>query len=285
MSFINLTLHKTPRIQAADYGHYKTGVEHPDRILNVHDIVYIVDGNWEIWEGDTPYLLEKGDVIFLYSGRRHFGKRVCESGTKTRYIHFYPEEQDHYSAKPISTSNDGIAVATHTKCGNDENIRRLFEEVIHLHWSSIKENRILARIKLEELLISLAKTGGSTEKRRAGSVDYVISIIEQAPHKNFEIDELADKIQVSRRNLTSMFKSKTGLSIKQFQLNLKINRAASIIANSPFVSFKEVAEQFNFYDEFHFSKLFKQKTGHYPSSFRQKQLESAVLNNAKSESE
>lgn len=271
MGHINISLEKTPKIQTADYCFFKTGIQHPDRIIKAHDIVYIVDGNWEIWEENTPYLLKQGDVIFLYSGRKHFGKVPCASDTKTRYIHFYPENDDHYSTNPNPASTEGISIATLTRCGKDDKIRRLFEDVIHLHWSSIKENRMLARIKLEELLISLAKVGNDTEKQRAGSVDYVISLIEQAPHKNFEIDELADKIQVSRRSLTTMFKEKTGLSIKQFQLNMKINRAASILENSPFVSIKEVAEQFNFYDEFHFSKLFKQKTGHYPSSLRERQ--------------
>lgn len=84
----------------------------------------------------------------------------------------------------------------------------------------------------------------------------------------FNVDELAAKTKVSRRTLTKCFKEKTGLSIKQFQLNLKLQMAASLLANSPHASVKQVAEQFGFYDEFHFSRLFKRKMGQAPSELR-----------------
>jgi len=268
MGHINLSLDKIPEIQAADYCHFKTGILHPDRIINAHDIVYVAEGEWEIWEENSSFLLYPGDIVFLFAGRRHFGKVPCAAGTKTRYIHFYTGKEDAFSEKERGGDAGAISISSLTKCGRDENIVRLFEEVIHLHWSSIIENRMMARIKLSELLVSMSRLAGHKEIKRTGSIDYVISLIEQYPEKNYEINELADKIEVSRRYLTAGFKDKTGVSIKQFQLNMKIKRAASILQNSPFVSIKEVAEQFSFYDEFHFSKQFKQKIGCYPSDYR-----------------
>lgn len=272
MGIIQLSLKANPRIQTADYCFFKGGILHPDRILEVHDLVYVLQGEWEIWESNTAYLLKPGDAVFLYSGRRHYGQRPCAPGTKTRYIHFYPERDDVFSARENDSgpSASGIVIPTFMRCGSNETIRQLFEEVIHLYWSSDRHNQMLVRIRLGELLVSLAASQHQSKAGAANSVDYVINLLEQAPEKNFDINELADKIQVSRRNLTARFKEKTGLSIKQFQLNLKIRRAAAMLENSPFVSVKEVAEQYGFYDEFHFSKLFKQRLRLGPSEYKKR---------------
>lgn len=267
---IRLSLASNRRIQTANYSIFNNGILHPDRIMKVHDLVYVVQGEWEIIENGAAYLLKPGDVIFLFCGRRHYGKIPCSPGTKTRYIHFYPESGDAFfngtAGEPLK--NASLNLATKVSCASDEKIRRLFDEVIHSYWSSIRLNQMMAGIKLAELLVCLAKKNSPGMERGTDAVDFIINTIEREPGRTFSIDDLTDKAMISRRNLTSRFKEKTGVSIKQFQLNLKIQMAAAVLMDSPFTSIKEVAAQFNFYDEFHFSKLFKQKTGKYPSEYR-----------------
>jgi len=267
---IQLSLNSSRRIQTANYSIFNKGMPHPDRIMKVHDLVYIVRGEWEILENGVAYLLKPGDAILLFSGRRHYGKRPCSPDTQTRYIHFYPEPGDKFFSRNPAGPSDGnsLVLATKISCAGDVKIKRLFDEVIHSHWSSIKLNQIMAGIKLSELLVCLAKKADPGAERGTDAVDFIINTIEREPVRTFSIDDLADKAGISRRNLTKRFKEKTGLSVRQFQLNLKIQMAAAVLADSPFASIKQVAAQFNFYDEFHFSKLFMKKTGKVPSEYR-----------------
>jgi AraC-like DNA-binding protein len=270
MSKILLNLDVVRRIESANYCFFKTGILHPDRVLPVHDMVYIVQGEWEICEDGKAYLLKPGDVILLFSGRHHYGKSRCADNTRTLFVHFYPEDGDTFSttAPHDEKKMEAAGLSTFVSCGKDFRISHLFEEVVHSFWSSLGSNKLLARIKLAELLANLSGLHENQNIAYADSVDYVINKIERDPYKLHNINELAETIRVSRRTLTKCFKAKTGLSVKQFQLNLKLQMAASLLENSPFVSVKEVAEQFGFYDEFHFSRLFRRKIGKSPSEYR-----------------
>ena len=64
-------------VSMADYSWFKTGILHPDRVMDEHDLVYLLLGSWEIWEDEIPYLLVPGDVILLEAGRHHYGRAAC----------------------------------------------------------------------------------------------------------------------------------------------------------------------------------------------------------------
>jgi transcriptional regulator GlxA family with amidase domain len=63
------------------------------------------------------------------------------------------------------------------------------------------------------------------------------------------------------------FRQHTGLSPHQYQLQLRLNRAKSLLRGTG-DSVKEIADQIGFDCPFHFSHLFKSKTGLSPSIWR-----------------
>jgi len=73
---------------------------------------------------------------------------------------------------------------------------------------------------------------------------------------------------LSRRLLTSGFREATGMSVRQYQLELKTRLARMDLRRTPDIGLGELARFPGFYDEFHFSRTFKQRTGVSPSEFR-----------------
>ena len=73
------------RVSAASYIAYKAPSQHPDRIMQEHDLVYFLEGEWEVYQDNIPYLLRRGDVLLLHGGRHHYSKRPCLAGTNTIY--------------------------------------------------------------------------------------------------------------------------------------------------------------------------------------------------------
>lgn len=80
---------------------------------------------------------------------------------------------------------------------------------------------------------------------------------------------VAQAVGLSYENFRKQFAARTGVSPGQFQKRKRINRAQSAIYQGG-RTLKQLAEELEFCDVFHFSKAFKQITGTTPSEFRRK---------------
>ena len=67
------------RIAAANSHYYKapTDVLYLDRVMKYHDLVYLEEGGWCFTESEIDYPMEKGDVLLLAAGRRHYTRQPC----------------------------------------------------------------------------------------------------------------------------------------------------------------------------------------------------------------
>jgi AraC-like DNA-binding protein len=80
---------------------------------------------------------------------------------------------------------------------------------------------------------------------------------------------VAQKVGLSYENFRKQFAARVGMSPGQFQKRKRIERAQSAIYHGN-RTLKQLAEELDFCDVFHFSKAFKQIAGMSPSDFRRK---------------
>lgn len=80
-------------------------------------------------------------------------------------------------------------------------------------------------------------------------------------------EKIERELNLSYKYLSALFKEKTGKTIKQYQLSLRIKKAVELLCetNMPIV---EISRQTGFYDEFYFSRIFKREMGESPLRFR-----------------
>ena len=81
--------------------------------------------------------------------------------------------------------------------------------------------------------------------------------------------QVARAVGLSYENFRKQFAARMGVSPGQFQKRRRIDRAQSAIYHGD-RTLKQLAEELEFCDVFHFSKAFKQVTGLTPSEFRRK---------------
>ncbi|MBK8857973.1 MAG: helix-turn-helix transcriptional regulator [Opitutaceae bacterium] len=81
--------------------------------------------------------------------------------------------------------------------------------------------------------------------------------------------QVAREVGLNYDNFRKQFALRLGLSPGQFQKRKRIDRACAAIYQGSH-GFKELAEELEFCDVFHFSKAFKQVMGMTPSDFRKK---------------
>lgn len=86
-------------------------------------------------------------------------------------------------------------------------------------------------------------------------------------HESLPLQELSGYVALSPNYLCKLFKQVTGETITNYIQNLKISRSVEYLAD-PSIPLSEIAERLGFYDQFHFSKVFKAYTSMSPSKYR-----------------
>ena len=93
----------------------------------------------------------------------------------------------------------------------------------------------------------------------------VIKSINSTP--NISTKELADIACLSEKQFSRVFSDNVGLSPKEFSRIIRIQRALSILQNSPRISFAQLAYDCGYTDQSHMIKEFKQFSGNTPKEF------------------
>ena len=152
--------------------------------------------------------------------------------------------------------------------GVDQEIRFLVEE------KTIDE--------LREWLIMLANRLIKQSERTEDtySIDHMIEVVKQYVQKNYNrkitSKELCDIAMVSPSYFSSMFKQKTGYTLMEYVIMVRIQKAKELLAKSDYKIY-EVATVVGYDDFRHFSKQFKKLEHISPSKFR-KDNEEKLLN-------
>lgn len=86
---------------------------------------------------------------------------------------------------------------------------------------------------------------------------------------DFRIEDISSVTGISRRYFEILFKSEYQTTPKSYILSLKIEKAKELLLSEK-IMIKDVAYMLGYGDIYHFSKLFKLKTGYTPSEYRQR---------------
>lgn len=120
-------------IREAYHNTFVTGIPHPNRVMEDHDLIYLLEGEWEIRQeppgGGEPdcYTLHEGDVLILEAGRHHDGLRPCRDGTRTVYLHVHGPGHAADSADMPTPSF--LPLGTFLPCRRSPEVLRLFEAI------------------------------------------------------------------------------------------------------------------------------------------------------------
>jgi AraC-like DNA-binding protein len=92
-----------------------------------------------------------------------------------------------------------------------------------------------------------------------------------------DVAELAEKMQLHRRNIERKFSSAIGMSPKQLARIVRLQSTLKMLQQKNFTSLTSLAYENGYYDQAHFIKDFKEFTGTSPKSFYAGNLQLASL--------
>nr|WP_275983826.1 helix-turn-helix transcriptional regulator [Paenibacillus hamazuiensis] len=81
------------------------------------------------------------------------------------------------------------------------------------------------------------------------------------------IGQIAGELNVTPNYLSSLFHKKTGCTFVKYLTRLRMYKAKELLAETG-LQVQQVAEKVGYYSSRHFTKLFKDTNGVYPSDFK-----------------
>lgn len=105
--------------------------------------------------------------------------------------------------------------------------------------------------------------------RRAGRIsDQMMEILNRDyPDPNLSLQSLADSVSMSTSYVAKVFKECIGVSVNDYLLNLRIDKAKSLLLEESLPA-REIASKVGLDNENYFYTVFRKKTGQTPNAFR-----------------
>ena len=83
----------------------------------------------------------------------------------------------------------------------------------------------------------------------------------------FDLEKLLELCHLSHAHFFRTFKKLTGVTPKNYQMDLRIEAAQKLLLTTK-LSVLEIGERIGWPDQFHFSRIFKSRTGYSPQQVK-----------------
>lgn len=261
-SIVYMSTKQRRTISCSNVNYSPEGILHPDRVMDEYDLLYITDGSWDIIENGICHHVKKDQLLILEPGLRHYSQEKCTPHMRNMFIHcsLLPEDG--------LPSPDCLKLQKVTDCSANPKVAELFSQTVETYWSGRSHTSFRLSALLELLLAEVSLPDEADSPWMDSLAKDILHLFYTCPHRFFSPEALAETYGLSVRSLSTRFKKATGYTIHQYQIRLKLNMAHEQIPANPKRGIRDIALSFGFYDEFHFSRLYKRQFGYAPSVHR-----------------
>ena len=230
---------------------------HARRVTHAHafwQLEYIISGSVEIKSGRNKLKAGTDDCILIPPGCPH-----C-------FI-YDDRPQSSWSIKfdtEVAIQPETILVLK--KSDHSLNIRHLLLAELNKH--SFSGESFLVIESLTGLLAELELQTRQAASAELTIIDHVKMFIDNKAGKRITVNEVAVFAGCSRNHISSLFHKETGVKLKTFIDEQRIETARKMLQYSN-LKIAEIAGIMEFSDVFSFSRFFFRNSGEYPSKFRE----------------
>lgn len=228
---------------------------HIDRTADFNILIYVTEGIMYVTEDEVDHEIHSGELLFLKSGVRHYGKYETLRGTRWLYAHF--------RISSCVPENSVIVPKKACIAAGSETEEKLFDLSRTFHsgspLSSFKSNLLLLEIILDICSESHSMPTSLSDK--------ICSFLDLQPDKDFSKELISEEFYLSYSHLAAVFKSEKGISMGQYHNEMRMRKACKLL-RSTLMSVGEIADELGFSDMLYFSKKFHAFSGVSPTEYR-----------------
>ncbi len=148
-------------------------------------------------------------------------------------------------------------------------LKQLLERLYIIQRDSKIHTALASKVILYEIISRLLYSSWERkDKVQKDSISLALDYIHNHLEQNPSIQILSDYIGMKPKQLYYYFQKKTGMSPKQYIMNLQIKRAKEMISQGNH-TMQEISELIGYEDSLYFSRIFKKYVGVSPMKFRE----------------
>lgn len=207
--------------------------------------------------------LSRGNIVILDGRKPH---KFYTTNKKCWFLYLYfngIQAREYYNYISRDQPNVFVGEWSHTTGS-------YFWQIIALHKKYTDETDPLTSFHITRILTEICMNRINDEIKEAMFPIYVNDVFHHISHyykEKITLDILAQRFCISKYHLAREFKRCSGVSISEYLLTTRINKAKSLLRYSD-KSIGQIAEEVGFYNSSHFIKLFYKRELITPSSYR-----------------
>lgn len=251
---------------------------HADRTVDFNVMIYVTNGCIYVTEenagGEIDYEIRRGELLFLKSGKRHYGKKPCPKGTSWYFAHFCIDGEQKHPLFEVSDSgliqyerveNSVLLPKFMTGLGGGEPEKQISGLIEYFH-SDDRTKRWNINARLFGLLTEIAFFGCGKDAAQSLS-DKICRYLNRRYAEPFSAKVLEGEFFLSYKHMAAVFKKEKGLTMQQFHTKARMNAACKLL-RSTLLPIGEISERVGYSDRLYFSRCFRNFIGLPPTEYR-----------------
>ena len=242
-------------------GHRMEREQHLDHLL-----IYCVAGSGSIDAEGLSANIKAGDLVVLPKHTPHRYQADRNDPWTIYWLHF----DGHLSEQFLQAVTHSAPAATLLAIGMQAKLIGDFDAMLEIRRTGYDPRNFIHISNLLRQLLSYLGALKPMTTTRAGvyfDLDAVHALMQEKLHGQLELDELAQRVNLSRYHFSAKYKAITGQSPIQHFLHLKMEHACYLLDISG-NSIKEISRNLGYEDSYYFSRLFKKIVGVAPRQYR-----------------
>lgn len=235
-------------------------------LLNVCNKTYqLSQGSLLIWQGGTPYKFLVKDNLKIISVNFDY---TCKNTEKKDSFKPVPSNKfDPSKVVENLTFSDSEMLNTPLIIENGYQTENLIDLLCTEFAKKMYGFETLCSALLKEIIVKTVRTSFIDERQNHEKIDIAIRYIDDNFNSNISNTQLAEKAGYHPYHLNRLFKKATGMSIHQYILNVRIEKAKEYLLNTE-LSVADISVLCGFGSPYHLSNAFKKKVSLSPALYR-----------------
>jgi AraC-like DNA-binding protein len=238
---------------------------HPTRVIESHELIFVKQGELDMWEDGQPFHLEAGHTLHLWPGREHGSTKPMPLGLRFYWIHFEVEARSDDFAPTIK-------VPQMARIAQPERLERLFrtflddQEAGVLHPYSANLLAMLILIEVTE-----AAEAAPTHPAPHGDLNVVATWAHTYIRINYDhpitAGKIAEALGYNADYLGRVYRAVYGCTLTEAIQRCRINRACNYLLDSN-LTIEQIAQKCGFSDPDYFRRVFRRLMQVPPGDYR-----------------